>query len=472
LNSKKMDPGGVEVTGRTEGSSSKSVDQSVTKLFKSDFDAKYNIVDVQTPLNAFMSGQYKRSYAYFRLRNHLPVVLTKVIDSLTKDKSELVLQFGENAREELKIIIGLISRLKYEMQTDKPFQKFNGDEPDREVWNNFIAGLPTDASSFYKACWLHTECYVYRKLYSFVENSIFLKQFDYFDKIKEHALSSCQQEMLALAKYTRRTDNSIDMFSELLIINLWSNRNDHSDDEGVCQLNLKVLEDVCVTNDYILANNVAEVWKCLYNKQTNRQTVDIILDNGGYELFTDFILAEYIIEKGLAAKVCFHAKAHPWFVSNITVNDFHATLRYLCRHPDYIISLIGHKFQQLLEEGKFELAPTSHFWSAPQAFSSMSTLDPELYKALGKSKLVIFKGDLNYRKLLSDVSWKPSQAINMCLGGFLPSNLCLVRLVKSEVICGLDEGVSEELAKKDPQWMISGNYGVIQFVDGSREFGY
>lgn len=69
--------------------------QSVTEVLKADFDAKYNIVDIHTPLNNFLSAQYKRSYAYYSLLNILPVVLTKVIDSLTKDKSELVEQFGE-----------------------------------------------------------------------------------------------------------------------------------------------------------------------------------------------------------------------------------------------------------------------------------------------------------------------------------------------------------------------------------------
>lgn len=90
-----MEPEGGECAIKDGAADSKIVDQSFVKVFKSEFDAKYNIVDIQTPLNAFMSGQFKRSYAYFTLRNLLPVVLTKVIDSLTKDKGELVAQFGE-----------------------------------------------------------------------------------------------------------------------------------------------------------------------------------------------------------------------------------------------------------------------------------------------------------------------------------------------------------------------------------------
>ncbi|XP_030558768.1 damage-control phosphatase ARMT1 isoform X2 [Drosophila novamexicana] len=467
-----MEPEGGECAIKDGAADSKIVDQSFVKVFKSEFDAKYNIVDIQTPLNAFMSGQFKRSYAYFTLRNLLPVVLTKVIDSLTKDKGELVAQFGENAREELKIIIGLISRLKYELQTDKPFQKFTGDEVDRESWNSFISHLPNDGRTFYQACWMHTQCYLYRKLYSFVENSIFIKQFDYFGKIKEHALTSCQDDILSLAKYTRRTENSVEMFNEMLKIDLWSNRNDLSENEHARMFNMRVLEDVSVTDGHILANNASEIWDCLSNKKTNKQHVDFVLDNAGYELFTDFILAEYIIEKGLASKVRFHVKACPWFVTNATQRDFHMTLQYLSKHPDYIISLIGNKFLQFMDEGKFELAPVSYFWTGPRAFHYMKTLEPELYRTLQQSKLIIFKGDLNYRKLLSDVCWEPTQDMRTCLGGFIPSSFCTVRTIKAEVICGLSEGVVENLKLRDPNWMLTGNYGTIQYVDGSREFGY
>lgn len=102
----------------------------------------------------------------------------------------------------------------------------------------------------------------------------------------------------------------------------------------------------------------------------------------------------------------------------------------------------------------------------------MPLVDPTLYKALKRSKLVIFKGDLNYRKLLSDVNWESEQEVLLCTGDFLPSCICAVRVVKSEVICGLDAGVHNELTKKDPEWMLSGKYGIVQLMDGSHEFGY
>ncbi|XP_030375108.1 damage-control phosphatase ARMT1 isoform X2 [Scaptodrosophila lebanonensis] len=450
--------------------------QKLNKVFKSDFDAKYNIVDINTPLNAYMSGQYKRSYAYYNLRNVLPVVLTNVIDTLTKDKNELVARYGESAREELKIIIGLISRLKYELQTDKPFQQYNGEEADREIWNHFITHLPDDERSFYRACWLYSECYTYRKLYSFVENSIFIKEFDYFAKVKEHALTSCIEDILSLSNTTRRTEKSKEVFEELMKINLWSNRCDvlaSAAYQNERIFNSTVLDDVSAIDSFILINNVSEIWKLLDSKpHKKQQVVDIVLDNAGYELFTDFILAEYMIEKGLATKVRFHVKAHPWFVLDTTEADFKWTLQYLSEHSDYIISLIGKKYLQFLDEGKFELAPVSCFWTSPHPFFAMRDIAPELYQKLQESRLIIFKGDLNGRKILSDVCWDTTQDIKTCLRGFLPTNFCLIRTIKAEVLCGLPKGLNESLTQRDPQWMLTGNYGIIHFVDGTREFGY
>ncbi|KAH8238694.1 hypothetical protein KR038_001837 [Drosophila bunnanda] len=455
-------------------------ESKLPQAIQTAFDAKYNIVDLQTPLNAFMSGQYKRSFAYHSLRNRLPVVLTNVIDTMTREKAELVALYASNdfeqaARDELKTIIGLISQLKYELQTDKAFHDFKGAEPDQADWNHFLGDLPSAERTFYRGCSLNAECYLYRKLYSFVENSIFLKKYDYFAKIKEQALIDNMDDVVVLTKYTRRREHSLKVFDELLKINLWSNCNDASNDpEAVAQmLNLKVLKNVEATNEYVLVDQAEEIWRCLDTANPKMpQQVDFILDNAGYELFSDFILAEYMIEQGLATKVRFHVKAHPWFVTDVTERDFKWTLQYLSQHADYIISLLGKKFMQFLDEGKFELAPISHFWTSPHAFHSMTQTDPDLYSSLQRSKLVVFKGELNYRKLLQDVCWASTLELSTCLRGFLPSNICVLRRVKSEVISGLGEGAAQALTRKDPHWMVSGSYGLIQFVDGSREFGY
>lgn len=56
---------------------------------------------------------------------------------------------------------------------------------------------------------------------------------------------------------------------------------------------------------------------------------DIILDNAGYELFTDLCLADYLVTYKFVNIVRFHGKAIPWFVSDVTSQDFTATINYI-----------------------------------------------------------------------------------------------------------------------------------------------
>lgn len=92
----------------------------------------------------------------------------------------------------------------------------------------------------------------------------------------------------------------------------------------------------------------------------------------------------------------------------------------------------------------------------------------DLYQYLAEAQLVIFKGDLNYRKLLADISWDPTDDFLTCLKGFQPTNICSLRTVKADLICGLPQGKAEELDRLDSQWMITGEYGVVMFMEKSN----
>jgi hypothetical protein len=54
-------------------------------------------------------------------------------------------------------------------------------------------------------------------------------------------------------------------------------------------------------------------------------------------------------------------------------------------------------------EGQLMLRPND-FWTAGGSYWRLPKAEPELYEDLKESELVIFKGDLNYRKLTADVS--------------------------------------------------------------------
>lgn len=92
----------------------------------------------------------------------------------------------------------------------------------------------------------------------------------------------------------------------------------------------------------------------------------------------------------------------------------------------------------------------------------MKKRDSKLYAKLSEAKLAIFKGDLNYRKLLGDINWEYTTEFRQSLRGFHPTNILSLRTVKSDVCVGLAPGVAEELFKEDESWMFTGQYGLIQ----------
>jgi hypothetical protein len=61
----------------------------------------------------------------------------------------------------------------------------------------------------------------------------------------------------------------------------------------------------------------------------------------------------------------------------------------------------------------------------------MPSHDSALYSDLSLADLLIFKGDLNYRKLLGDLNWPHSHDFKASLRGFQPSNILALRTMVS-----------------------------------------
>ena len=83
---------------------------------------------------------------------------------------------------------------------------------------------------------------------------------------------------------------------------------------------------------------------------------------------------------------------------------------------------------------------------------------------MSQAKLLILKGDLNYRKLVGDLQWPLSERFETALRGFHPTSLVVLRTCKADVQLELDEKTAKQVAKLDPQWMINGKWAVVQAV--------
>lgn len=223
------------------------------------------------------------------------------------------------------------------------------------------------------------------------------------------------------------------LFTEMCEICLWGNATDLSLLTNLSYEDIQKLQGSEArkkSEKNILVNDLDKAFGVLRAAQKQGKKdrrVDIVLDNAGFELFVDLILAGYLVASGLATNVVFHPKSIPWFVSDVLPADFGALLSALADPAAFYEALSDdqkHNGQQAVPlsdtesanlrflfqhwsgmhaEGQLMLRPND-FWTAAGSYWRLPKTEPELYEDLKESELVIFKGDLNYRKLTADVS--------------------------------------------------------------------
>ena len=435
--------------------------------------------DIWTPFGVPLSGVYKRSFAYITIKDRLPVILTKIVDTLSRNKDNIAQQYGENASEDIKQIVGFISKLKNEMVTNKTLKPLrllpNAIGNDAEEWNKYLikrteieAGTPT----WFNTAWLYCECYLYRALAQEFVLTKCLHDYDPFEEQKQSALTNSQISIKALCTYTmnlaQRTEalSVVETKEELfkfLKLTLWGNKCDLSLSAGaeVSQSGNPVEVLKSLDKD-ILVDNSESVWNLLRTRDTNDTVVvDIILDNAGYELFTDLCLATFLVAQKLAGKVRFYVKHYPWYVSDTMTKDFHWTIEYMNNSSNKDLQELGKLARIHLKNNVWTVEEES-YWTGPYDFARMKEHDPALYGKLSEAKLAIFKGDLNYRKLVGDINWEYTTEFTTALRGFQPTNILSLRTVKSDVCAGLPSGVADDLFRGNESWMFTGQYGLIQ----------
>jgi len=238
------------------------------------------------------------------------------------------------------------------------------------------------------------------------------------------------------------------------------------------------------------------VWQCIKTLQHGR--IDIVLDNAGFELFTDLAFADFLVTfTPYVAQVVFHPKLIPWFVSDVTPFDFKSTLASLCNvsvfpapspasgglEALHALENMVARWNQYLQNGVFMLSVPedtalgggcevgsmmTSFWTSPWPYWNMQTHANTLWKWFRGSGLVVFKGDLNYRKLTGDVQWPVStsfsDAIGPLSGSFSLVSLCMS---KSDVVVGVASEVAEKLDYQDKTWRVNGKFALVSFVPAS-----
>ncbi|KAG5846464.1 hypothetical protein ANANG_G00115240 [Anguilla anguilla] len=436
-----------------------------------------------------LSAKFVGTFAYLTVRDRLPTILTKVIDTIHRNKNKFFEEHGEEGVQAEKRAISFLSKLRNELQTDKPVLALTDDGVDTDMWNQYLQRQQSlmdenESPSWFKSPWLYMECYMYRRIQESIRLNPPICDFDVFRAAKTQSYFESQQAIIAICTYLQGLNKNMNDFSEeqlmgqflkLLQVSLWGNKCDLSISAG--QENsqksspVEALEDL---KSFILVDDSHLVWSALTGGKTPggsgkpQGRVDIVLDNAGFELVTDLVFADFLVSSGLARQVHFHGKSMPWFVSDTTREDFSWTIRQTMAANHKWMSKSGAQWQRYVKDGTW-CYHDHPFWTLPHEFCDMAADAPDLYAALQEADLVLFKGDLNYRKLTSDRDWAHTETFERALRGFQPAPLCSLRTLKANVQVGLRPDQGESLTAREPGWMTSGAYAVIQFSSHHRE---
>lgn len=344
------------------------------------------------------------------------------------------------------------------------------------------------------APWLYTECYMYRFIHTFFTLSTpFWHSFDMFAVSKRASLVGSKKGTIELVKrfgavlqallekqaVDEETQKAI--FEEMIQISLWGNATDLSllTSLSVEELNSRQGKAVRDSNkENIVVDDTDQVWSLLsrLRSQGSPRDIHIVLDNAGFELLTDLVFASYLLESGYAKKVVLHGKRMPWFVSDVNLEDLKYLIEGFANGTIYSdidptdkadLHKAGEYWRSLIQSGRIEFR-AELFWTTQHPFGRMPIVEPALFEDLADADLVIYKGDLNYRKLTYDGMWPHSTPFHKALGPLALKHdgqgvrTLVLRTAKADVCVGLIPGQDKDF---EEGWTRYGKYAVISYWD-------
>lgn len=436
----------------------------------------------------------KNSFAYPTVNKRWPTI----IDGMISDVQYAIDNNGSTVSG--KKLIDELNQLNKDLVNDEIVREFTDEEinlnQDLKYYNESLNNLNKIRKVTWKTGpWLYLECYLYQLVNVWIieacKKDQIWKGFDIFERLKtktfkqsEHGVLELCKRYEILSKQLGEADEEVLnlLFKEFIDISLWGNATDLSLLAGNVTLeDIKSVQGAEVrkkNEEKILVNDLPKAWKQLDGKDNKR--VDIVLDNSGFELFADLILTLFLLDSKIVNEVHLHCKEIPWFVSDTMPKDFQDLLNQLNdseffneihTNDPQAIKLVHDEIKNYYESGKI-IINHDYFWTLDLNYWEIPKFE-SLFKELQKSDLIIFKGDLNYRKLTGDLQWPTTTPFNKAIQDLANSGLPILslRTCKADVVVGLPEGVNEKLCKEYQDqgnengrlWSSSGKWAVISF---------
>ncbi|CAH2351912.1 damage-control phosphatase [[Candida] railenensis] len=440
-----------------------------------------------------------KSFAHPTCHKRWPIILK---DSIRDVKKQIVPSNAEAGDE----IVSKLSNLLEALESDAKVLPFTEEEialnADLSHYNVTLAEFNSKKEvTWLTGPWLFLECYIYQLINLYIlqtKNEFWIKKFDFFEDLKNQTFKQSEFGVLELCKRYELLSEQIKgenidletlklLFNEFIDVSLWGNATDLSLLAGNVTLeDIKSVQGAEVrkkNEEKILINDLEDAWKKIAASENTNKRIDIVLDNSGFELFTDLVLGLFLLDTKLISELHLHVKSIPWFVSDTMTKDFHNLLDQLVDpkffeetiHKDQdnekAIKYLHSKLVGYFENGNIKI-DEHKFWTLDYNYWQIPK-ETDLYNSLLKSDLIIFKGDLNYRKLTGDLMWDKTTPFKTAIQDLATSKLPILslRTCKADVVVGLPEGVNEKLIKTYKEmgndigefWTSSGKWAVISF---------
>lgn len=251
-------------------------------------------------------------------------------------------------------------------------------------------------------------------------------------------------------------DSPEDELRRAIALALWANRIDLSYSASLERGTDISLDDLLVDDREALLAHLSETGASAEGLM-GRKPVYIVADNTGSELAMDLALSESLLRHATPA-VVICLKAHPTFVSDATAPDVWLLLNKMERRGRSAAAL-AKRLRQRWQAGQLRFLPHC-YWNSSRF---LWDLPDDLRRKLNEARLVVIKGDANYRRAVGDAIWPAHTPFKRVLEYLDAPALCL-RTLKSDPVVGLpDASTAARLNSLDPEWRVNGRRGLIQF---------
>lgn len=396
---------------------------------------KYDIHDIKVPPPLMTSEP--GSFARKTIVERKPQIIDQVIED--NDYTADVVRRLEAFKQEI---------------ASQPVRPLGKDSPGAASWNQGLVGY--EGRTWLELPWYLAETFFYRRLLEAVGYFQLGPQqgHDPFGVQKGAQIASAVVRLAEDWEGLASADPDL-AFEGLLHSCLWGNRADLSN----YTVRLGVSGGLAARDERhnILIDHTEEVRRIVTG---GIRRVDFVNDNVGLDLLFDLALIDLLLRQGWVGRAVCHLKDHPFFVSDAMPRDLHATVSLLAASPTATVRALGDRLRRHVETGALALE-AAPFWTSYLMYRDFPS---DLGDTLARSDLVILKGDVNYRRLLDDRHWPHTTPLEE-IAAYFPAPLLVLRTLKGEIQVGLEPGQAEALAAEDPDWLINGQRGLVQYCN-------